>query len=41
VAVVEVGGGSLADNDGAQHEGGRVTHVEMIVGIRYVIRVSI
>jgi hypothetical protein len=26
VAVVEVGGGSLANNNGAQHQGGRVTH---------------
>jgi hypothetical protein len=26
VAVVEVGSGGLADGEGAQHHGGRVTH---------------
>lgn len=26
VAVVEVAGGGLANNNGAQHQGGRVTH---------------
>jgi hypothetical protein len=32
VAVVKVGGSSLTDNNGAQHEGGRVTHFEMSSG---------
>jgi len=29
VTVVEVGGSSLANDDGAQHRGGRVTHREV------------
>jgi hypothetical protein len=44
VAVVEVGSSGLANGEGAQHHGGRVTHVDVVLiwfaGSRCILRGS-